>query len=431
MKKDIENNIFFLSVLFLPIFQFVSFFLWILLLIFYIWKKEPLKFNVKLYWIYYLYFFLLFIPLLRSENILEELNYFVVKSPLLLFPILIYPLINDFFIKRLKQVWVLTCFSACSISFLRAVIRYLNGHSIDCFYYTGYTAYLHPTYFTILLNIGLLIMIEKLMSNSKAIIPSTSEGLTNINYLKSTNKIQNLLSWISEEYSSLSTRKKTYLNYSLTLLFMFNIYLLSARLSQLAVIFSLAFFIFLAAKKWGRLMKSIFLGLVIILSLCIISFNSRFAQFKDIKFNIEKVDTSQSDKSFYNSARVRTILIEAGIDIFKKHPLLGTSFSSMKKEFKDYLDAHKYYYVSKHYVGSHTQYLESVIILGIPGLLLLLYMFFGSVIRFLSRGNFLAAAFFLIFIINAFGEAVLSASGILFFCIWATVFDSGFTPKKE
>ena len=387
MKNDLENKLLLTSVFFLPLYQFASYLCWAFLLLLHLSRKRKFEFNLTVFWSFYLFFALHCIGVVLSNELSAAFQELVVKVPLVLFPLVLFPVIKNDQIENLKSVFVYGCLAQCLFVFIQALINYSQSGSNAYFYYTMYTTYLHPTYFTLFLNVAFLFLIEKIFFR-----------------------------W----YKS---KAEIYLSIGMMIFFLLNIYLASARLSQMAVIISISFYIYLLIRKKHVALKSVFVLAVLGVAVIAVIGNNRFQQLKDFNRTDQNPGKEVSDTTYYNSTRGRIILMEAGFSVFKDHAFIGTGLANYDRDFKGYLERNGYFYLADNYTGPHSQYLETAILLGIPGLLLLLYLYIGNVFKFLKRRNFLASAFILIFAVNGFGEYTFKASGILIFCFVVVLFE--------
>jgi O-antigen ligase len=383
----VEKYVLLASVFFLPLVQPLSYICWGLLIVSFLFRRKTVHFNFKIFWAYYIFFFLHVIGVLVSSHKPEALNDLLVKAPLILFPVIFSPLMDDETIRKVKSIFCYGSFAAAIYAFTNAFIEYKRTGQMSQFYYTGYSTYLHPTLFTIFMNVSLLFLFEKLVRKD---FKSAAEKITCI---------------------------------VMIVFFILNVYLASARLSQVAVLITLAFYAFLLIRQKSYLVKSIVVTGIILTAVVLIFSNDRFLQLKDMRLDEHGDQITNSDTAYFNSTRTRVVLFEAGLDVFKKHAIIGTGLADYDQDFKNYLSEHNYPYIAGKFTGPHTQYLETAILLGIPGLIMILYLYIGNVFKFLRRKNNLAAAFVLVFTINALGEYTLRASGILIFCLLITAFE--------
>ena len=387
MNKDLEINLLLISVFFLPLYQIPSYVCWAILLVMHFIRKKKFEMNWSVFWPFYLFFALHSIGVMLSNDLAAALMELMVKVPLVLFPLVLFPVIQKDQIEKLKSVFTYGCLAQCLFVFSQALIQYSHSGSNAFFYYTMYTTYLHPTYFTLFLNIAFLFLIEKIF------------------------------------FKRYKSNAEIYFSVSMMIFFLLNIYLASARLSQMAVIISISFYIFLLIRKKHFVIKSAFVLAALGVAVIAVISNNRFQQLKDFNRTIQNTDAEVSDTTYYNSTRGRIILLEAGFSVFKDHALIGTGLANYDRDFNGYLENHGYHYLADNYTGPHSQYLETAILLGIPGLLLVLYLYIGNIFRFLKMRNYLAASFILIFTINGIGEYTFKASGILIFCFVVVLFE--------
>ena len=385
---NIEKALFLASVFFLPLWQIVSYVCWGLLVCLFIMKREPMQFHFKIFRAYYVFFLLHLIGVFISNHFADAWSDLAVKIPLILFPLIFSPLLNQNIIGKVKSFFCYGTLAATIYLMIRALVNYEETGNTGCFYYINYSTYLHPTFFTIFLNVSLLFLFEKLAFK----------------------KFQNAA--------------EKYLIVAQIIFFLFNVYLALARLSEATVIITLAFYVFLLLKHKSYLIKgAVFIGILLIATILVFN-NSRFQQFKDANVDEHNPDKTSLDTTYFNSTRTRIILFETGLAVFKNHFITGTGLANYDEDFKTYLKENNYPYLARKFTGPHNQYLETAILLGVPGLILLVYLYIGNIFKFLRKENNLAASFVLIFAINALGEYTLRASGILIFCLLIVMFEN-------
>ncbi len=397
--SDFTDNILALSVLFLPLLQFASLICWILLLVVMAIKGD-LKFtfrNLKkfpgLILFCLLYFFYL-AGMLWTEDLNTGLSDLFIILPLLFFPVIFSNIkLSVVSYRKISAALLTGCSLAIFFSLGHSFKLYLESGDPHRFFYTSFSFLMHPTYFTMYLNLALLIVCHNTVSDRERIFHSGP------------------------------------LRIFLFFLLITGVILLNARLAMSTTFLTLILFVTAESVKSERL-RSLFPRfiiqslLVVVIFFSLIQFNNRFVQISEAiheeRDTTAVLDTSTS--TYYNSTTIRLGLFKNSVDVFKKHFLTGVGTGDVINESVKELKSSNHEYLADHYTGAHNQYLQTAMAIGIFGLLLLLACIVFPLKDYIKNKNFLATCFVIIVLINALGDTILRASSLYFFTFFGCFF---------
>jgi O-antigen ligase len=205
------------------------------------------------------------------------------------------------------------------------------------------------------------------------------------------------------------------------------IFFLGSRTAIFA--FVLIFPLFLILKglqvnkgKWLLPLTLAVLILMISLGIRFISSYNRFPQITQGLEYFNKSDLSALKGDEINSTTERLAFWKAGIMVFQNNWLFGVGTGDLRPECKEVFRKLNFDYGVKEFKTSHNQYLQTAVILGIPGLLILLLGWLIPMILAFQQKYYVYACFILIFMINGFTESLLSASGVLLYAFFNAYF---------
>jgi len=407
---NLTEKLLMVSVFFLPSFQVISLICWILILILEFTKSGSL---VKLksisrnpfYSLLILLYLFYLVGMLWTDNFALGLEDLQIKIPLFLFPVIFTVIdLNESSLNNIRKSLVYGCLVSILYCLVVSLIRFEGDHQIGHFFYTGFSHLMHPTYYTMFINLAILMLLD---------------------------------GWLRGVQIS---RKNEVGNGILLAIFISAVIVLSARLAMVTTFFTMTVFIVLEAmkqKNFKKLFPLLSIGAVAIflLSYFFINLNNRFSQITDV---IEKKEDPTALKDTvnnvsYNSTTIRIGLFKNGVAIFKDHPWIGVGTGDVIPESVKRLNDEGLHILALKSKGAHNQYLQTAVTLGVFGLFLLILCIGWPLMEFLKAKEFLFASFMLIVLINAIGDTVLRASSLYFFILFACFFYryyQSFTLKK-
>ena len=384
-------------------------------------KTRITKFNTGIFFII-LYYIIVGISLFYSENKSEAYFDIEVKLSLFIVPLMLFLLKknyeskNNFFLLTFAIANVIATL-ICIIIALKNSISFSDGFTFNdtvpgiyedtntsppsYFFYSNFSIFKHPAYFSAYLTLSFFIFIHLL----------------------------------KEKFYILKNKQLSYFIYYFSLILIpISIFFLQSKAGYIIFyILIIIYFITLSIKS-NKIWHSIIIPITIILiALYTYTTNSRFYYIKNALKQKEDFIKAIKNKNHqyliehFGIDRVSLWLITT--EIAKEHLIIGCGagdvHNELNKKFKEYQLNN---FVEKHY-NTHNQFLETLLAQGIIGLIILLcwlfYPFFKR--HYYTAKNYLLLIFLTILIINFMFESMLnSISGVIF-----TAFFYGFFIKNE
>ena len=136
----------------------------------------------------------------------------------------------------------------------------------------------------------------------------------------------------------------------------------------------------------------------------------------------EAMGESEYDPTSTESTAVRAFAWDAATDLVLEEPLTGHGTGDVKEVLLDKYAEKGYTGALEKKVNAHSQFLQTAVGLGIPGLLLLVSLFFGFLKIAWSQQKRLLALFLFMMAIFAATESVLErGAGVVFFSLWTCI----------
>ncbi len=337
-------------------------------------------FDLKKPWLYMIVFYVLHVSgLIYSSNLKYAVFDLQIKSPLLFIPLI-------FLANRLpnyqsiKYSFVAGNFFAIAICLTNAIINFKITNDNSVFFHVAYSYFLHPTYFSVYLNISAIF----------------------------------LLDWYFDKNTK-SAFQKVMFAFMLALL-VINIMLLSSRTATFVFYLSFLVVLFYYLRNVFPFLNKIkFVALFVIfaLPLQIISFKlfNRYGQVSDMVMRLEGKSSGE-----YNSASVRLVLWERAFSVIKDNPILGVGTGDIKDELmKKYAEAGFTKGIEKYY-SPHNQLMHTGVILGIIGIVSLLLIFVVPFLMLKKNSFYILKVFLVLFFFNLMTESLIERqAGVVFF----------------
>lgn len=256
-NMSLTEKLLLLSVFFLTSFNVVSLICWILIvLISFSNNQSRIKlrsmFPNPVYFLFILLYVFYLVGMLWTENTALGLEDLRIKIPLILFPVLFTVIdLNERSLSNVRISLVYGCLFSIIYCFVVSAIHFSTDHQIGNFFYTGFSHLMHPTYFTMYINLAVLMLLDGWLRGVD--IPKNK-------------KIGNGI---------------------LLLVFVSALIVLSARLAMVTAFFTLVVFVGLESLKQKNIKKLLPLGTIgaisiVLLSYFFINLNNRFTQIADV-----------------------------------------------------------------------------------------------------------------------------------------------------
>ncbi len=360
-------------------------FIWLLSFLFFsspsdILNRLSLLLKSKWFFIMIAFFLLHVLGLFYSDNKHEAGIAIEIKLSFLAFPLLFFS--HKFNVSELLKV-VTTFVSSCFLNCVSCLFRAFYLHyfkDIDAFYYSSFSYFLHPSYFSMYLLSSLCIVLL---------------------YYKS---------WLPNLK-----------NITAKLVFMSIVFILCIFLSA-SKIGLLAFFIVipLIGCIWlyrNGYVKWIFASLFLLIVLLFLVFKFVPGPMERIKVALSVTQSNQViDKSATESTAVRMLIWEQAIQIIKQHPIIGTSPGDANDAlYKAYAENGLTGAYEKK-LNAHNQFFQTFIGTGIIGFLILCLITFYPVIHGIIKKNYFLSIFGFIVTLNFLVESMLQTqAGVIFY----------------
>ncbi len=376
-----------LSALTLPFLLIVSIVCWILIgIIRFAFKEERnsmitiLKENRLLKILPALYLFHV-IGLLWTENFKYGGLDIQIKLTLFLLPIII----GTSKISKQERLNILKSFVVgCIITSIYLLIHSFTAYSetmnVQLFFYTGLCySFLHPTYFTMYINLAIIILLHFIVTTEKVRTQSIS-GIT------------------------------------LYFLLLMSI-LLSARTAQAAIVISTLLYILFQLKSIK--LKQSGLTILLIVALMTVSSHILLTKINNRYTQVEKAIEDQSAVKEYNSTTARMEIWKEAFELIKENWLLGVGTGDVKTELVNTYKSHDFKYGYEKELNTHNEYIQIWLSIGFIGFLLLVLIHLLPIYQFNKYPDLIFPVFMMICGLNALTEATLETQrGVLFFAFF-------------
>ncbi len=327
------------------------------------------------------------IGILYSTDRAEGLGNLQTKLPLLLFPVFLSTIDYS---KRENTAFVMLsfmtgCLLAGLICFCNAIYIWLTTGE-NHFFYIEFSIFMHPSYFALYLNFILCYIYQKLIFED------------GVKYVKTPAAVF-ILFFINGLILMLSSKAGIF----------------TAGLVQLIMLIASSI-----RRKKSRKVISIFLGVALFYFLFYkvilpdgyerIAYSERIVMGKPI------LNTASESSS------LRLLIWKSSLPLVKKSFLYGTGTGDVKNEL---LNAYKTNGITAAFekeLNAHNQFLQTVLAIGLPGLILLLFSLVLPFFEGIRKKKYLLYMFPLIMAFNLLFESMLERqAGVVFFAFFATL----------
>lgn len=328
-------------------------------------------------------FYLLYVLwLLRSPDLASGIFNLQVKLSIGIFPFMLVS--EDKTSPEKQRIFIWAFISGCvfngTICLIYAIWKYF-AHGIYEFTYSQLSLFLHPSYFTVYIDLALLFILHLLTSDKPGIHKREKAGLIVI---------------------------------SLFLLFL--IILLQSKAGWACTILIIAAILIklFIDKRYRKFAIAVFLG-------CIgISAITYYTMITSQRSRINIIETLASsgkmDSTSNESTQARYYIWKAAKEIIAQHPIIGYGTAQAWGKLQEQYAKDKYTGPSKKMLNAHNQYLQCTIDVGLIGLFYMLACFILPLIKAIREKRFIYGAFICIFLINMLVESMLEQqAGTMFY----------------
>lgn len=358
--------------------------------------KANLRSN-KVLFLPVLYYIMVAISLLWTDNMEEGLFDLEVKLSFIAFPLLFLFLPgglqeNDKN-KILKSfVWgvtagVIICLVHATIAYIREPVIYYT------FIYSRLSVIHHPTYFAMYINFAIVVL---LVWQRQHKIPSLPSIILTMILL--------LFSWLLMSRSGLITSGVIILYYWGSLFF---------------------------ERKFKGAVIMLIAGIILVFTLLQTSRYTKTRLTSIIPIVSTLIQTSD-DVTSESSKDSRIITWEAAIHSIREHPVLGAGTGDVHSALNDYYEANNHHIELERELNAHNQFLQSWVAIGIAGFIIVLLMFLFGIRNSVNVSKLIVTGFFIILALTMFIESIYETqSGVVFFCFFLCFFLIGNQPERK
>lgn len=314
------------------------------------------------------------------------------RLSMLVFPMLFYFSFNRLTNKNL-QVFLffitgsflatLLCYAnAINDTFIHPFVPFAKSGFYN-FYYSLFSFFIHPSYFSMYLNFVILILFYFIDNQKKGA------------------KI--IANWLI---------------YFLIVYFSFTIYLLSSRAGLITLVVIILWRIirfYFQKRQW--LIKLSLIGIFII-------FIALLSQNRRVEVLYKQIESSMKSSKETKDTPSRIFIWKNAIEVIKQHFIFGTSPADAQEYLDKNMKKNNIFplALAKHF-NAHNQYLQTFLESGLIGFLLLISVFVSSIIFAIKQKNILFAGFLFIVLFNiAFDSMFTGSAGIIFIFLFLNFF---------
>ena len=174
-----------------------------------------------------------------------------------------------------------------------------------------------------------------------------------------------------------------------------------------------------------KLIGKIIIIACLLLSIPTFNFIKTTARYRQMEVAIndfKTLDIASIKGDKLNSSSERLAFWTGGMNVFKSNMLIGVGTGDLKDTCVDEFKRLNFEYGVKEFNNMHSQYLQTGIMLGIFGVCFFLLILFYPLILALKQGRILYVSFILIIVINALTASLLTASGVIFYAFFNSLF---------
>lgn len=421
--KHIDYYAFLLLIISLPFFRQLSaatYSLWVLCwlikIIFYRKSKTFFNFSSKnnriAFGIVLIYFAILCLSLLWSNDVIKGYHKLETKLALLITPFIISnvsinykkkqnEIIRVFIYSILFSSVLCILLSFCysfqtslpglqNVLFAPYDLRVLKFNPGSNFFYQDFSHFMHPTYYAMLISLSIAIL-----------------------RVRSLNKI----------------RIEKYRDHLVILFLLFILFLLSSKAGILASFFIL--FIDVIVRNFSIYkIKTIICGLLFYSILMYVTLNYNFRKpLEDISENANIV-AQAGEIGHNNSISSRVIAWRIAFEVIGSNPIMGVGIGDSNIEMKKEYKANEFASGERRFLNAHNQYLEEGVRLGIVGILMLIVVLGFPVYIGIKKKYILLVYFIFIIGVNCLFESILEKqTGVMFFSVFYCFFIFIYRPR--
>lgn len=332
-------------------------------------------------------YILYFIGLAYTEYLHEGLFNLEVKLSLFIFPVLMASMRKEVLSLKIARdvliAFVFGVLAAMLLSFTLSGIEYLDSGATDVFYYSLLSSLIHPSYMAMYVCFAIAILLYFL--------------------------------WKRIIYK----RFWRVLSVLLVIMFQFFIVMLSSKAGILGLVVTLVLFTtyaFIAERVWLRALASgtFLMGSFVLLFLLFPGSAHRFAETREV---IGQAEINADEIA--NSSGERIMIWWYTFEITNDHFLAGVGTGDVRDHLLEKYREKKMHYALQLQLNAHNQYLQTMIALGVVGLVVLLLNLVLPAFWSMDRRHYLYLIFLVLIAFNFLFESMLETqAGVVFYAFF-------------
>jgi O-antigen ligase len=337
------------------------------------------------------------IGLLYTADLDDGLFDMEVKLSIFIFPVLMASFREELFrrdiLRQVLWAFVFGVFTAFLICYGQAAYRYFNGESLDVFYYSSLSPLMHASYMAMYVCFAMAIL---LYFFSNGIVRGAFHKILVI---------------------------------SMIILFELFIIMLSSKAGILGLLIVMLMFSAYMAMDRKQVLKGIASGTLLVLSFLamFIIFPVSSERFEQTREALEQADINKEELA--NSTGERIMIWWYSFEITNENFLLGVGTGDVEEVLLDKYREKEMFIALSQTLNAHNQYLQTMIALGVVGLLGLLLSLFLPAMLALEARHYLYFTFLVLVAFNFLFESMLETqAGVVFYAFFNAYF---FAIKKD
>ena len=333
--------------------------------------------------------------LLYTQNLPNGLFKAEVKLSLLIFPVCFFisTLKLDKIIAPTLRAFIEGCFIAVLLCFIRAIIMYTYTENSVHFYYANLSLYAHASYFSMYLCFCIAVLYRSIVLTVKPLFNRS-------------------------------------ISIGLIVVFSITVGLLASKTGIGLMVLIHLFVLLYTSIQTKNYVKgaSLLIGLFSFISIFYTQSNFVQSRFSDL---IQVLTFEEDIPITSTTARIKAW--EVSIDFVIQKPFLGYGLGSVTEVLVEGYKKKNYIRLAKRELNSHNQFLQTILAIGLPGLIFLLAMLIYPFISYYRMKNGLYYSLFCtIILLNFTTESMLETqSGVVFFAFFNSLFFADIIQKKS
>ncbi len=350
-------------------------------------KTKLLQLKKAYVWLFLLFYLLHIAALTYTQNKAEGLTALEVKLSFLIFPLLFSTI--SFSRKQLQymlKAFIAGCISSMAVCLIRAIFLYLTKNEIH-FFYMELSWFMHPGYFSLYLSFASFILLASLFYHHGFRLP-----------LKLKLYFITLIVCISIFILLLAAKLGIIVYFSLLLVACVSEFIYRKKYKLLGILSITALLLFIGIFTFVPGIQQRFQNMLI------------------------AVQTEAINKSSSESTEVRMLIWDVAKELVKENPMWGVGPGDSNDELYKKYEEKGYTGALEHRLNAHNQYFQTLLDLGLAGLLLLFLQLLLSLIKGFSQKKQVLRLLVWLMAFHFFTESMLQTqAGVIFYAFFISL----------